>query len=131
MDVQHVVPADVLAHLADGLEERQALDVADRPADLDDHHVRVAVAPDADDPLLDLVGDVRDDLDRAAEVVAAALLGDDRGVDAAGRDVGALGQVLVDEPLVVPEVEVRLRPVVGDEDLAVLVGRIVPGSTLI
>ncbi len=123
VDVQDVVPPDVLAHLADGLEERQALDVADRPADLDDHHVRVAVAAHADDPLLDLVGDVRDDLDRAAEVVPAALLGDDRGVDAAGRDVGALGQVLVDEPLVVAQVEVRLRPVVGDEHLAVLVGR--------
>ena len=73
------------------------------------------------DPLLDLVGDVRDDLDRAAEVVAAALLGDDRLVDAAGRDVAELGQVLVDEALVVAEVEVGLGAVVGDEDLAVLV----------
>ena len=32
-------------------------------------------------------------------------------------------QVLVDEALVVPEVEVGLGAVVGDEDLAVLVGR--------
>ena len=87
VDVEDVGPADVLAHLADGLEERQALDVADGPADLDDDDVRVAVARDAPDPLLDLVGDVRDDLDRPAEVVAAALLGDDRLVDAAGRDV--------------------------------------------
>ena len=114
---------DVLAHLADGLEERQALDVADGAADLDDDDVGIAVARDAPDPLLDLVGDVRDDLDRAAEVVAAALLGDDRLVDAAGRDVGELGQVLVDEALVVAQVEVRLGAVVGDEDLAVLVGR--------
>ena len=30
------------------------------------------------DAALDLVGDVRDDLDRVAEVLAAALLGDDR-----------------------------------------------------
>ena len=114
---------DVLAHLADGLEERQALDVADRAADLDDHDVRVARARHARDPFLDLVGDVRDDLDRAAQVVAATLLGDHRLVDAAGRDVGALGQVLVDEPLVVAQVEVGLGAVVGDEDLAVLVGR--------
>ena len=121
VDVQHVRPADVLAHLADRLEERQALDVADGAADLDDHDVRVAVAGDAADPLLDLVGDVRDDLDRAAEVVAAALLGDDRLVDPAGRDVAELGQVLVDEALVVAEVEVGLGAVVGDEDLAVLV----------
>ena len=81
---------DVLAHLADRLEERQRFDVADGPADLDDHDVRIAVAGDAPDPLLDLVGDVRDDLDRAAEVVAAALLGDDGLVDAAGRDVAEL-----------------------------------------
>ena len=123
VDVQHVRPPDVLAHLADGLEERQRLDVADRAADLDDHDVRVAVAGDAHDALLDLVGDVRDDLDRAAEVVAAALLGDDRLVDAAGGDVAELGQVLVDEALVVAQVEVGLGAVVGDEDLAVLVRR--------
>ena len=43
----------------------------------------IAVAGDARDALLDLVGDVRDDLDRAAEVVAAALLGDHGLVDAA------------------------------------------------
>ena len=122
VDVQHVGPPDVLAHLADGLEERQRLDVADGPADLHDDDVRVAVAGDAGDPLLDLVGDVRDDLDGAAEVVAAALLGDDRLVDPAGRHVRELGQVLVDEPLVVTEVQVRLGAVVGDEHLAVLVG---------
>ena len=78
---------------------------------------------DARDALLDLVRDVRDDLDRAAEEVAAALLGDDGLVDLAGRDVGALGQVLVDEALVVAEVEVGLGAVVGDEHLAVLVRR--------
>ena len=82
-----------------------------------------AVARDAPDALLDLVGDVRDDLDRAAQVVAAPLLGDDRLVDAAGRDVAELGQVLVDEALVVAQVEVGLGAIVGDEDFAVLVGR--------
>ena len=122
VDVQHVRPADVLAHLADGLEERQRFDVADRAADLDDHDVRVAIARDPRDALLDLVRDVGDDLDRAAEVVAAPLLGDDRLVDAPGRDVAQLGQVRVDEALVVAQVEVGLGAVVGDEDLAVLVG---------
>ena len=83
----------------------------------------LAVTGDARDALLDLVGDVRDDLDRAAEIVAAALLGDDRLVDAAGGDVAELGQVLVDEALVVAQVEVGLGAIVGDENLAVLVRR--------
>jgi hypothetical protein len=94
-DVQEeaVVAADVVADLAGGLEERQRLDVADGAADLGDHDVAGRrVAPSAD-AVLDLVGDVRDDLHGVAEVLAAALLGDHRGVDLAGGDVGPAGQV--------------------------------------
>ena len=40
----HVVAAELDADLADRLEERQRLDVADRAADLDHAHVRVAGA---------------------------------------------------------------------------------------
>ena len=127
VDVEDVAPADVLAHLANRLEERQRLDVAHRAAHLDDHDVRVVVAGDTDDPFLDLVRDVGDDLDRPAQVVAAPFLGDDGLVDASRRDVAELRQVLVDEALVVAEVEVGLRPVVGDEHLAVLVRRHRPG----
>ena len=97
------------------------LDVADRPADLDDDHVDVLVGQ-AMDAVLDLVGHVRDDLHGAPEEVAPALLRDDRAVDPARRRVGAPGQALVDEALVVPEVEVGLTPVLGDEHLAVLAG---------
>ena len=40
------------------------------------------------DASFDLVGDVRDDLDRLAEEVAAAFLGDHALVDGAGGGVG-------------------------------------------
>ena len=75
-----------------------------------------------EDALLDLVGDVRDDLHRLAEVRARALLGEHRLVDRAGRGVRAPGERHVDEALVVTEVEVGLALVVGDEHLAVLEG---------
>ena len=109
--------------LADGLEERQGLDVADGAADLRDHHVDIGALRDHPNALLDLVGDVRDDLDGRAEVVAAALAADDRVVDRAGRDVGAATGVRVGEALIVAEVQVRLGAILGDEDLAVLVRR--------
>ena len=118
----HVAPADVVAELADGLEEGQALDVAHRAADLGDDHVDIGVAGHPGDALLDLVGDVRDHLHRAAQVVALAFLADDVVVDGAGGDVGVAGEALVDEPLVVAQVEVGLGAVVGDEHLAVLEG---------
>ena len=89
----HVLPAHLEAELADRLEERQALDVAHRAADLgdDDVHVRrVASAPDA---RLDLVGDVRDHLDGLAEVVAlAARCSMTALVDLAGGEVAELAR---------------------------------------
>jgi hypothetical protein len=108
--------------LADRLEERQRLDVADRPADLGDDEVDGLRLGDDQDPVLDLVGDVRDHLDGGAEVVTAALAPDHAVVDAAGREVGGAGGVLVGKALVVTEVEVGLGAVLGDEDFAVLEG---------
>ncbi len=73
------------------LEERQAFDVADGAADFDEHEVDILVA--GYDELLDGVGDVRNDLHCAAQVIATALLGQDVLVDAAGCDVvGLLGR---------------------------------------
>jgi hypothetical protein len=64
---------------------------------------------------------VRDDLDRAAEVIAAPLLLDDREVHLARGDVVVARHARGGEALVVPEIEVGLAAVVRDEDLAVLV----------
>jgi hypothetical protein len=116
----HVSARTLQRELSDGLEEGQALDVAHRPADLGDGHVHVLVGHAGVDGLLDGVGDVRDHLDRAPQVVAPPLLRDDRLVDLAGGEVAVLRQDGVREPLVVPEVQVRLGAVVGDVDLAVL-----------
>jgi hypothetical protein len=118
---EHAAPApDIDRELADGLQERERLDVAHRAADLRDHHVDVLAVGDELDAVLDLVGDVRHDLDGATQVVAPALLADHRVVDRAGGHVGAARGVRVREALVVPEVEIGLGAVLGDEDLAVL-----------
>ena len=120
---EHAAPAaHVDRELADRLQERQRLDVADGPADLGDHEVHVAGLGDQRDALLDLVGDVRHHLHGAAEVVAAALAADHRVVDAARRHVGGAARVGVREALVVAQVEVGLGAVLGDEHLPVLVG---------
>src|SRR5262249_34060855 len=96
-------------------------DVADRAADLAQHEVEALVA--LADEVLDGVGDVRDDLDGGAEIVAAPLLGEDLLVDAAGGDVVLARRRPAGEALVMAEIEVGLGAVVGDEHLAVLVGR--------
>jgi hypothetical protein len=73
--------------------------------------------------VFDLVGDVRNDLDGLAEIVAAPLFENDLLVDAASGKVVVARQGSVGEALVVPEIEVGFSAVVGDEDFAVLEGR--------
>jgi hypothetical protein len=115
-----VVAADLVAELADGFQERQRLDVTDGPADL--HYEQVGPAGHRESlyTALDLIGDVRDDLDGLAQELAPTFLGDDCLVDAAGGGVRAAVEILVGEPLVVAQIQVGLRAVVEHEDLAVL-----------
>ncbi len=116
--VQHVVAPELDPELADGLEERQRLDVAHGAADLD--HADVGVARAQPYAVLDLVGYVRDHLHRGAQVVAAPFLGDHSLVDPAGREIAVAAGGRAHEPLVVPEIQVRLGAVVRDEHLAML-----------
>src|SRR3546814_17137261 len=66
---------------------------------------------------------VRNDLDRAAEIVAATLAGDDIGIDAPGRDVVALPRGNAGKTFVVAEIGIGFRPVVGHLALAMLIDR--------
>ena len=68
-----------VTRLPQSLDKRHALNVSDGPAQLNDAHVgHAALAVDGQlcdtlDPVLDRVGDVRDDLHRLTQVVTTAL----------------------------------------------------------
>ena len=65
---------------------------------------------------------MRNDLDRAAQIVAAPLARDHVGIDPAARHLVAAPCRHAGEALVMAQIQVGLGPVVGDVDLAVLVG---------
>ena len=120
MHVDAAPARQIIANLADRLEERQALDVADRAADLDQHEIDVVALREHE--FLDVVGDVRDHLHSAAKVIAAALLGDDLLIDAARGDVVGLARGHSREALIMSKIKIGFRPVVGDEHFAMLIG---------
>ncbi len=93
-------------------------DIADSTADFNQRNVGVAGA--LDDATLDLVGDVRDDLNGRAQVITPALAAQHVFVYATGGEVVVLGHARANETLVMAQVEIGLGAVVGDEHLAVL-----------
>ena len=121
MDEHHVAVGPLGSHLADGLQEGLRLNVAHSAADLGDDHIHIFPGHGVD-AAFDLIGDVGNDLHRGAQIVAPALPVQHGPPDLAGGDGAVAGQVLVHEPFVMPQVQVRFRAVVGDEHLAVLVG---------
>ena len=121
MHEQRVAVADFLSELANGFKKRQTLDVADSAADLGDHHVHAGRRQGAH-RILDLVGDMRHYLNRAAEEITVAFLGDDRPVNLAGGVITVTRGACAGEAFVVTEVKVGLCPVISNIDLAVLEG---------
>src|SRR4029453_7384656 len=103
----------VIAELADRLEERQPFDIAHRAPDLAQDEIVALVA--LADEILDGIGDVGNDLDGGAEVIAAALLGENFLIDPAGGDVVLARRRPAGKALVMAEIEIGFRTVVGDE----------------
>ena len=83
-----ILSADVVSELTDCLEEWQGLDVADGATDFDNHHV--TLRSKSFHRRLDLVGNMRNHLNRRAEVLTAPFLRDDAEINPAGGDVVGL-----------------------------------------
>jgi hypothetical protein len=81
MDEHRPAAAQFVAELADRFEERQAFDIAHCSADFADDEVLIVQI--GDDEFLYGVGHVGNHLDRAAEIVAPALLAQNVGVNPA------------------------------------------------
>ena len=120
VDKQAVAAANLGRNLTDSLEERLGLDITGRAADLGDDDIRRGLFADRIDERLDLVGDMRDNLHGFAQILARSLLVEHIPVYLTSGQVGEFVQILVDKALIVTEVEVGFRAVVGDVYFAVL-----------
>ena len=118
MHKQSPLAPEFLPHLADGLNKRQRLNIADGAANFHQHHIHIL--RDLLHRRLNLIGDVRNHLHRLPQIVAAPLLGNDLLVNAPGGPVVIAAQPRMRKPLVVPQIEIRLRPVVGNKHFAML-----------
>ena len=120
MNVAAVFLADLVFHLPDGFHKGKRLNVADRSAYFRYDYVGACFVGGKQHAAQNFFGDVGDYLDGSAVKASLALFVEDAKVNAACGGVGALAKSRVGEALVVAQVQVGFRSVVGDENLAVL-----------
>src|SRR6516164_8380379 len=104
MNVDGVLTRQVVAELTNGFEERQPFDVSHRTSDFAQDEIAVFVA--LADEFLDRIGDVRNHLDRRAEVIPAPLLGEDLLIDPPGSDVVMPTRWPAGEALVMAQIKI-------------------------
>ena len=113
-----------MAHLARRLKEWLRFDIADGAANFGDDHVGVIPVLIglrlATHHVLNLVGDMRNNLNGIAEILATAFLSDDRGVHLARRRICSTRQVHIQEAFVVADIQIGFCAVLSHEDLSVL-----------
>ena len=91
MNEDRIFPAHLMLELADGLEERLAFDVADGSAYLDDGNMCILGCVIAVKTALDLIGNMRNDLNRSSAVISAALLLKHGPVNFSGSNIRIFG----------------------------------------
>ena len=121
VDVHDFFAAQVGFHLANRFQEWQGLDIPYCSADFSDDNIRFRRFRCPQKAIFDFIGDVWDDLDRSAKIIAAALFLNNRRIDFPRCHIRIFVQVDVDETLVMAQVQIRFRAVIGYENFSVLV----------
>ena len=120
MDEQAVFLADFQGYLTNGFHERLGFNVADSAAYFGYDNVGSGRSSDSVDKILDFVCDVRNHLNRGTEVLSAALFVKNIPVYFSRGQVRIFTEIFVDETLVMTQVKISLRSVLGYEYFSVL-----------
>ena len=120
MNKRAVLATDVERKLANRFQEWQAFNIADRAADFRNDYVDVRTFQLLN-AVFNLVGNVRNDLNRLTEIAACALFVDNALINLARRPVAVARKGRMSKPLVVTQVEVGFAAVVQNVHFAMLV----------
>ncbi len=115
-----VISAFFVAHLPNRFQKRQTFDVADCAADFDDQNVRLFRFGHGANRHFYLVRNVRNDLNRLAEIIAAPFFFNDAQINSTARPIVRLRHLRVCKSLVMSQIQIGFRAVVRNVTFAVL-----------
>ena len=116
------VPSQFPFQLTDAFQIRKRFDIAHRSSDFSDNEIELILVAQQLDVALNFIGDVGNNLNSLAQIVATAFFVDYTLVDASCRDVVRFGRLYAQEAFIMSQVEVGFVSVYGYITLSVLVG---------
>ena len=118
MNIDRMAARQIIAELADRLKKRQALNVAYRAANFDQHKIDPVIA--FQHKFFDVICNVRNDLHGRAQIIAAPLSGYNILIDTSrGNIILPVGGAPC-KALVMAKIKISLRPVISNENFAML-----------
>ena len=122
MDQGHMIRAHLMAELADRFQKRLALDISHGSSHFDNGDPLLVRRFSSVKSAFDLIGDMGDYLYRSPAEISVAFFLQNRPVDLSCSHIGVPVQAFINKPLVMSQVQICFRPVVGDKDFTVLNG---------
>ncbi|MPN36895.1 hypothetical protein SDC9_184407 [bioreactor metagenome] len=121
MDKDRIIATKIGAQLAQRFNEGQTFNITNSTAHFHQHDLSTGGLGHQVDTAFDLVGDVWDHLNGAAQKVAAAFGRNDLSVNLARGDVADAVEADINKTFVMPQIQVGFGAVIQHKDLAVLV----------
>ena len=90
---------------------RMGFNIADGSADFRNHHIRIRLFSYAVHKFFNLIGNMRDHLNRRSQIFSSPLLIQNVPVHLSCCQIGILIQIFINEPLIMSQIQIGFRPV--------------------
>ena len=121
MDIQDIIFANILFNLTNRLQEGQAFNIAYCATDFRDNEISIILLADAENALLDFIGNVRNNLHRTAQIITTAFFIYYTLVNLTCSGIGILRQVDINKAFIMSQIQICFCTVISNEHLAVLI----------
>ena len=121
MNVQYIVTANFLLDLANSLHKWQGLNITYSTTDFGNNYICTIAGSHIINTLLNLIGDMRNNLDSLAQIITTALLVKNIPINLTSGNIRAFGQININETLIMAQIQISLSTIISNENLAMLI----------
>src|SRR6266699_3255308 len=122
MDIEHLTPPNVFAHLANSFKKWLTLNVTHCTTNFHNDYISIRAPCYSVNTIFNLISNMWNNLDRTSKILPTPLFSNDGSIYLSGRHIIDLIGRLISKALVVTQIQIGLCTIICDKNLAMLVG---------